>query len=137
MTNVLIAAVAPSDAEIELEKVLLQCVGMEAGRLTLFVRDISREGSACSRLHFIPFRGSPTNVPGVCSTLALSAYLVDGDLDYLKGIGISSDAAKYYNMAIDEGRSVVTYMASPENAARVEGQLCACGFGQIRRFPIN
>src|SRR5579872_3600702 len=137
MTDVLIAAVAPSGAETELEKVLSQCVGMEAGRLTLFVRDISREDSARSRVHFIPFRDSPTIVQGLCGPLALSAYLVDGDSDHLKGIGISSDAAEYYNMAIDEGRSVVTYMASPENAALVEGQFRACGFVKVRRFPIN
>ncbi len=95
-------------------------------------------------MHFIPFRGAPiasvkhgTNEPGLGSTLALSAYLIDDDSDHLKGIGISSDAAHDYNLAIDEGRSVVTYMAGAENAALVEGQFRARGLVKVRRFPIN
>ncbi len=142
MPDVLIAAIARSCDETELEKILSQCVGMEAGRLTLFVRDLSREASARSRMHFIPFRGSPItsgahakNVPVLGSTLALSAYLIDDDSDHLKGIGVSSDAARAYNIAIDKGSSVVTYMASTESAASVEGQFRACGFVKIRRFP--
>jgi hypothetical protein len=95
-------------------------------------------------MQIIPFRGPAitcgthgTNVPGLGSTLALSAYLIDDDSDHLKGAGISSDAARYYNVAIDEGRSVVTYMANPQNAALIEDQFRACGFVKIRRFAIN
>ena len=142
MSDVLIAAIARACDETELEKILSQCVGMEAGRLTLFVGDIFRESPVRSRVHFIPFRGSRftsgthENAPGLCSTLALSAYLIDNDSDHLKGIGMSGDDAHYYNTAIDEGRSVVTYMANTENAALVQGQFRACGFVRIRRFPI-
>jgi hypothetical protein len=144
MADVLIAAIARACDESELEKVLSQCTGMEASRLTLFVRDGLREVAARSRMHFIPFQGSPltsgthgTNVPGLGRTLALSAYLIDDGSDHLQGIGISNDDAHYYNIAIDEGGSVVTYMASTENAALIEGQFRACGFVKIRRFPLN
>jgi len=96
-------------------------------------------------MHFIPFRSprltsathGATSVAGLGTTLALSAYLIDDGSDHLKGIGISSDAAHYYNIAIDEGRSVVTYTADTENAALVEGQFRACGFVKILRFPIG
>lgn len=133
MSDVLIAALARSCDETELENILSQCVGMEAGRLTLFVRDVFRGAPARSWMQFIPFRVSPTAL----GTRALSAYLIDDDSDHLKGIGISGDAAHYYHAAIDEGRSVVTYMASTENAALVEGQFRACGFVRIHRFPIS
>jgi hypothetical protein len=144
MAGVLIAAIARTCDETELEKVLSRCVGMETSRLTLFVRDTLREASARSRMHFIPFRGSSTtsgmhgtNVPGAGTKVALSAYLIDDGWGHLQGIGISNDVAHYYNIAIDQGRSVVTYMASTENAALIEAQFRACGFVKIRRFPVN
>ena len=69
-------------------------------------------------------------------TLALNPYAMDATkTDHLKDIGISSDAAHYYNVAIDEGRSVVTYVTSTENAALVQEQFRACGFVKIRTFP--
>jgi hypothetical protein len=144
MSDVLIAAIARTCDETELEKILSQCVGMETSRLTLFIRDRLREAPPRSRMHFIAFGGSPissgthgTNVPGMGSTLALSAYLIDDGSDHLKGIGISSDAAHHYNIALDEGRSVVTYMATTENEALIVEQLRACGFVKVRRFPVN
>ena len=144
MSDVLIAAIARICDETELKTLLSQCVGMETSRLTLFIKDILREAPARSRMHFIPFEGSPntsgthgTNVPGQGGTLALSAYLIDDGSDHLKGIGISNDAAYYYSLAIDQGRSVVTYMASTENAAVIEGQFRACGFVKVRRFALK
>jgi hypothetical protein len=144
MPDVLVAAIARTCDETELEKVLSQCAGMETSRLTLFIKDSFSEVSPRSRMHFIPFRSSAiasgthgANVPGTRSTLALSAYLIDGDSDHLKGIGISNDAAHSYNTAIEHGRGVVTYMASTENATLIEEQFRACGFIQIRRFPVK
>ncbi len=95
-------------------------------------------------MHLVPFGRSPitsgtygTSVPGLGNTLALSAYLIDDGSHDLKGIGISSDAAYHYNLAIERGRGVVTYMASTENAAMIEEQFRGCGFVKIRRFPVN
>lgn len=52
-------------------------------------------------------------MPGMARKLALNSYVVDADsIDHLKDIGTSSDAAHYYNIVIDEGRSVVTHIAS-------------------------
>ena len=39
-------------------------------------------------------------MPGIERTLALSAYLVDATTHHLKDMGISTDAANYYNIAI-------------------------------------
>lgn len=71
-------------------------------------------------------------------TLALSAYLVDATTHHhLRDMGVSADAANYYNIAIDQGRSVVTYLANAENAAQIEHEFRACGLAKVRRFALN
>lgn len=52
-------------------------------------------------------------------------------------MGISGDAADYYNIAIDEGRSVVTYAARTENAESIEQHFRACGLVKVRRFALT
>jgi hypothetical protein len=141
--DVVIAAIARIVDDAELHEVLAQCAGLDASRITLFRRDRAPEVAARIRTHFIPSRHAPvasgshgTNVPGMGTTLALNAYVADAaGSDYLKGIGITPDAAHYYNIAIDEGRSVVTYVTSTENATLSEKQFRACGFKKIRCFP--
>lgn len=143
MPDVVIVAIARIVNEANLEDVLAQCAGLDASRVTLFRTDHVREVPARLRTHFIPSDHAPvasgshgTNVPGMGTTLALNAYVADAaGMDRLKGIGIIPDAAHYYNIAIDEGRSVVTYVTSAENATLVEEQFRACGFKKIRRFP--
>ncbi len=143
MTDIIIAAIARTADNAELENLLTGCTGLEASCITLFGTDYAREVPARLRTHFIPSdhvqvaSGSHgTNVPGMGTTLALNAYVADAaGMDRLKGIGINPDAAHYYNIAIDEGRSVVTYVTSAENAISVEEQFRACGFKKIRRFP--
>jgi hypothetical protein len=143
VTDVVIAAIARIADGAELEKLLAGCTGLEAGCITLFRTDDAREVPARLRTHFIPSDRPPvasgshgTNVPGMGATLALNAYVADAaGMDHLKGMGISSDTAHYYNIAIDEGRSVVTYVTRAENATVVEQQFRSCGFVKIRRFP--
>ena len=144
MADLLIAAIARTSGEAELATILSQCNGLETSRLTLFTKDPLLTAPARSRMHFIPFQGEAvasslhgTSVPGMERTFALSAYLVDATTHHLKDMGISPDAANYYNIAIDQGRSVVTYLANTENAAQIEDQFRACGFAKIRRFALN
>ena len=144
MPELLIAAIAGTSGEAELATILSQCNGLETSCLALYTKDPLVASPARSRMHFIPFQSAAvasslhgTNVPGMQRTLALSAYVVDATTHHLKDVGISSDAANYYNIAIDQGRSVVTYLASSENATRIEDQFRACGFVKIRRFVLN
>ena len=142
MPDVVIAVIARIADEAKLEEVLVGA-GLDASRVTLFRTDHVREVRARLRTHFILSDHAPvasgshgTNVPGMGTTLALNAYVADvAAMDRLKGIGINPDAAHYYNIAIDEGRSVVTYVTSAGNATLVEEQFRACGFKKIRRFP--
>jgi hypothetical protein len=143
VTDVVIAAIVPTGDNAELEKLLTGRTGLEANCITLFRTDCAHEVPARLQTHFIS-SGHPqvasgsygTNVPGMRTTLALNAYVADAaGMDRLKGIGINRDAAHYYNIAIDEGRSAVTYATSAGNATLVEEQFRACGFKKIRRFP--
>jgi len=143
MPDVLIAAIATM-GDAQLQETLAQCAGLETSHITIFKRDAVGEAPARLRLHFIPFRGLPvtagthgTNVPGMGTTLALNAYSADTCINHLKDIGISYEAAHYYNIAIDEGRSVVTYVASTEDATLIEEQFRACGFSKIRVFTTS
>ena len=143
MTDVIIAAISRAADNAELEKLLTGCTGLEASSITLFRTDHAREVPARLRTHFIPSDHAPvasgshgTNVPGMGTRLALNDYVADAaGTDHLRGMGISFDTAHYYNIAIDEGRSVVTYVTSAENATLVEEQFRSCGFVKIRRFP--
>jgi hypothetical protein len=142
--DLLIAAIARIADNAELEALLTECTGLDASRIIVFKTDHVRDVPARLRTHFIPSDQAPvaagshgTNVPGMGATLALNAYVADAaGVDRFKGIGISPDTAHYYNIAIDEGRSVVTYVTSVENATLVEEQFRACGFVKIRRFPV-
>lgn len=141
MPDVLIVAIARSDDIVKLEDTVTRCVGLEAGRITLFKKDAAGEMPAPLRGHFIPFNGLPlvsgthgTNVPGMGMTMALDPYSADTCIDRLKDIGIPDDAAHYYNIAIEEGRSVLTYITSIEDATLIEKQFRLCGFVKIRRF---
>ena len=143
MTDVIIAAIARTADNAELENLLTGCTGLEASSITLFRTDHAREMPARLRTHFIPSDHAPvasgshgTNVPGMVTRLALNAYVADASgMDHLSGMGISFDAAHYYNIAIDEGRSVVTYVTSAENAILIEERFRSFGFVKIRRFP--
>jgi hypothetical protein len=145
MPDILIAAIARIADEANLKDVLAQCAGLDARRVTLFTTGHVGEMDARVRTHFIPSQHAPlasgshgTSVPGTGRTFALNAYAMDAArVDHLKDIGISPDAAHYYNIAIDEGRSVVTYVTSAENATFVEERFRSCGFKKIRRFPCS
>ncbi len=141
MPDVLIAAIAQTNDVAQIEEILARCIGLDMNRVTVCKKDAVREASAPLRTHFIPFSGSTvtsgthgTNVPGMGTTLALSSYSADNRINHLKDIGISYDAALYYNIAIDEGRCVVTYVTGTEDATSIEAQFRACGFVKVRRF---
>lgn len=144
MPDLLIAAIARIADNAEIQKLLTDCTGLDADRIIIFKTDHVRDVPARLRTHFIPSDHVPaasgshgTNVPGMRTTLALNAYVADATgMDRFKGIGMSYDTAHYYNIAIDEGRSVVIYPTSAENATLVEEQFRACGFVKIRRFLL-
>jgi hypothetical protein len=144
MPDVLIAAIARTANQADLEKMLSQCIGLETTQMTLLRKDRLNEAAARLRTHFLPSRAIPvasgthgTNVPGMGTTLTLTPYFADATVNYLKGLGISHEAANYYNIAIAEGYSVVTYVTGTGDADSVEKQFRACGFVKIRRISLT
>ena len=144
MPDVLIAAIERTSSAAELRAILLQCNALDTSRLTVFTRDALLAAPARSCTHFIPFQGTAvasglhgTSVPGMARTLALPAYRVDATTHHLKDMGISPDAANYYNIALDQGRCVVTYLANAEKATQIEEAFRARGFVKIRRFALK
>jgi len=138
--DVLIVAIASVDDNADLEKKLAQCGGLHASRVTLFTTGHTREVPARLRTHFIPSGPPPvasgshgTNVPGMGTTSALNASVADAaGMDHLNGIGITPDAAHYYNIAIDEGRTVVSFvLAASKKIRRFHGR----GISPRRRCP--
>ena len=118
MSEVLIAAIARLGAGAVAEKILTQFGDLETSRITLFTSESVRDAS--TRLH----------------TQSIARHGAAVASDYLRSIGIFPDAAHYYNIAIDEGRCVVTYNASAEEAPIIEERFRACGFVKVRRFPF-
>lgn len=143
MPEVLIAAIARMGAGAVAETILAQFGDLETSRLTLFTSENVPDESTSLQTHLIPRHGSAvasgsggTGVPGMGATLTLNSYLADtAPVDYLRNIGIFPDAAHYYNIAIDEGRCVVAYNTSAEEAPIIEERFRACGFVKVRRFP--
>lgn len=143
MPEVLIAAIARMGAGAVAETILAQCDDLETSRLTLFTAGNVPDVSARLRTHLIPRRSAVasgsggTGVPGMGTKLTLNSYFADtAPVDYLRNIGIFPDAAHYYNIAIDEGRCVIAYNTSVEEAPIIEERFRACGFVKVRRFPL-
>lgn len=77
-----------------------------------------------------------TSVPGMGSSGAsLSAFSHASATDYLGGLPlIPRDQAQNYNIAIAEGRSLVTYKATPEEAPTVEAAFREAGLRKVKTF---
>lgn len=133
MPDVLIVAIARMGGDATAEKIMAQSGDLEISRLTLFTAEKVSEVSTHLRIHCIPRQGSAIGSGSHGTSVSADAP----SLDYLKNIGISPDAAYYYNIAIDEGRSVITYNAVSEEASFIEERFRAFGFVKIRRFPFR
>jgi hypothetical protein len=78
-----------------------------------------------------------TGVPGISASRAslssLSAY--EDVPDYLGGLPlIPPDRAENYNIAIAEGRTLVMYKATPEEAPQIETAFRAAGLRNVKIF---
>lgn len=138
-----IVAIAQTNDREALNKMLALCAHLETGRLKIFKNDSAQAadrlrvaGTHVWRTSGAVGGGSHgTSVPGMRTTLTLSPYPMSAQNESrLTDMGMSSDAAHHYNIAVEEGRSVVTYRALAENADSVETQFRACGFVKVRRF---
>jgi hypothetical protein len=94
-------------------------------------------GPSLSSASTIMTGSSGTGVPGVGGAHAsLSSFSGHGSVtDYLGGLPlIPPDQAEHFNIAIAEGRTLVMYKATPEEAPQAEAAFRTAGLRNVKIF---
>jgi len=139
----LVTGIAPTADKAQVEALLAQCQ-CDPQRLAI-VSKSSPPGAAgqhgghsnFSSAATIMTGSSGTSVPGIGgSGASLSSFGGQGGVtDYLGGLPlIPSDQAHNYNVAIAEGRSLVTYKANDAEAASIEAAFREAGLRKVKTF---
>jgi len=144
MAEYLVTGIAPTGDASQISK-LLTGAALDESRLSTVTK-----ASAQGRAQGQNYGGSPslssastimtgsggTGVPGVGGGHAsLSAASHSEVADYLGGIPlIPLDQAEHFNIAIAEGRGLVMYKATPEEAPNVEAAFRSAGLRNVKIF---
>jgi hypothetical protein len=139
----LVTGIAPTSEKNQVEELLAKCQ-CDPQRLAIISKTSKpREAgdhaghSSFSSAATIMTGSSGTSVPGIGgSGASLSSFGGHGGMtDFLGGLPlIPADQAENYNVAIAEGRSLVTYKASDEEAASVEAAFREAGLRKVKTF---
>jgi len=147
MSESLVTGIAPASNMQHLEQQLQVGQKLDSTRLAI-ISKASRAQAAAEGQHGVPggvstssmiMTGSGgTGVPGVGGSRAsLSSFSGHGPslTDYLGGLPmIPPDQAHNYNVAIAEGRSLVTYKTTSEEAPEIEAFFRQAGLRNVRTF---
>lgn len=143
MTEYVVAGIARTSDPAQLEKILMGCAELDPQRLTIITKSQltpTYEDSPLRSVHSIGPTMSTgsggTGVPGIGggSPSLLSSAGRAHVPQYLQDAAIPHDVAENYNIAIDEGRSVVTYRANPDEASTAEATFRSCGLVNVKTF---
>lgn len=75
------------------------------------------------------------NIPGISADTRFVGYFANPHIiDHLADWPIPQDQVQNYNEAIDAGRAVVTYKATPEEAPQVEAAFKEAGLKNVKTF---
>lgn len=75
------------------------------------------------------------NIPGISADTRFVGYFANPHIiDHLADWPIPQDQVQNYNEAIDAGRAVVTYKATPEEAPQVEQAFKDAGLKNVKTF---
>lgn len=139
----LVTGIAPTSDQSELDALLAQC-RCDPERLAIISKaeGKSQSGQASrpsmNTAATIMTGSGGTSVPGVGgSGASLSSFGGGqaGGMDYLGGLPfIPPDQAQNYNIAIAEGRSLVTYKANADEAESVEASFRQAGLRKVKTF---
>lgn len=138
----LVTGIAPTADKSQVEGLLAKCQ-CDPQRLAIISKaDASIESAHHARPSMnaaatIMTGSGGTSVPGVGgSGASLSAFGGHaGATDYLGGLPfIPPDEAQNYNIAIAEGRSLVTYKATTEDADAIEAAFREAGLRKVKTF---
>lgn len=136
-----VAGIARTSDPKELESILMGCAHLDAERLSVITKSQQSAAFDQSPLNFVhsasawpmPSGSDGTGVPGMGSKTTFSSLVHHGGVPhYLENIAIPRDLAENYNVAIHEGRSVVTFKATTEEAPGVEETFRSCGLVNVK-----
>ncbi len=144
MAEYLVTGIAQTSDPAALESIVEKC-NCSKERISIITKanlpanahDHGRGGASLSSGSMIMTGAGGTSVPGMGGrNTSLSSLVGHGSgLDYLGGLPlIPADQAQNYNIAIAEGRSLVTYKATAEDAQTVEAAFRAAGLRRVRTF---
>lgn len=144
MPEFLVTGIAPTSDPAQLEALIEQC-NCDRERLAIITkastqagrRGVDHAGGATLAASSTIMTGSSgTGVPGMSSSGASLSSSGRGEVqDYLGGLPlIPSDQAHNFNVAIAEGRSLVTYKAEPDEASTVEAAFRQAGLRNVKIF---
>jgi hypothetical protein len=139
----LVTGIAPTSDKTQVEALLAKCQ-CDPQRLAI-ISKTGRPGEggehaghpSFSNAATIMTGSSGTSVPGIGgSGASLSSFGGHaGGTDFLGGLPlIPVDEAQNYNVAIAEGRSLVTYKASDEETASIEAAFREAGLRRVKTF---
>lgn len=141
----LVTGIVPTSDTSQIEQQLAQAALVDVARLVIVTKAgrsaISEhedaQGSRLSMSSTIMTGSGGTGVPGMGGHGPSFSSLVGhgGFVDYLGGLPlIPPEQAEHFNTAIAEGRGLVTYKASPEEASQVEAAFRAAGLRNVKVF---
>ncbi|MGZ3498162.1 MAG: hypothetical protein ACXWNJ_08705 [Vulcanimicrobiaceae bacterium] len=142
MADIVVAGIARTSDPAQLEKLLAGCTSLARERFVVITKAGHTQAYDDSPLRFVHSSTSSvssgtggTGVPGIGRKPTLSSLVGRGYVPhYLQNTSIPRDVAENYNIAIDEGRSVVTYQAPSEDTAAIEQTFRSCGLLNVRTF---
>jgi hypothetical protein len=137
----LVTGIAPTSDKTQVETLLAKCQ-CDPQRLAIIskvdrtVQDAHHSRPSMSSAATIMTGSGGTGVPGVGgSGASLGSFAHSGGTDFLGGLPfIPPDEAQNYNIAIAEGRSLVTYKASAEEAPAMETAFREAGLRKVKTF---
>jgi hypothetical protein len=138
----LVTGIAPTSDAAQVEA-LLSKTQYDPERLAIITKSAAQGrieghagGPSFSSAATIMTGSEGTSVPGMGgSGASLSAFSHGTAIDYLGGLPfIPPDQAQNYNIAIAEGRSLVTYKASAEEAPTIEAAFREAGLRKVKTF---
>jgi hypothetical protein len=137
----LVTAIAPTSDKAQIDALLVNC-RCDPQRLAIVSKTEGRTQSgqqsrpSMNSAATIMTGSGGTSVPGVGgSGASLSSFSHGAGTDYLGGLPlIPPDEAQNYNVAIAEGRSLITYKATAEEAASIEAAFREAGLRKVKTF---
>ncbi len=157
MAEQVITGIAQSSEPEHIESTVCAQEPVDCERVAVITKDTATQAHADSIVRFIHagdfaqttdtshdvIRGNTgimtdmggVNIPGISSDMRYFGFFAHPEIiDHFADVPIPQDQVQNYNDAIEAGRGVVTYKASPEEAPGVEQAFRDAGLKNVKTF---